>query len=79
MGRGSTRPDECPSAEDVARFGGDTLPCPECGTHLYDEAEFCHSCGHVMPHVKEAKGPPVYVVVLVGLLVVGLVVGGLFF
>lgn len=40
--------DEGPQDADIDRFGGETRPCPKCGTDLYDEAEWCHKCGHVL-------------------------------
>ena len=41
--------DEDPSPADLERFGdeGDqTGWCPDCGAHVYDEAEFCPECGN---------------------------------
>jgi ribosomal protein L37E len=40
--------DEGPSAEDLERFGGETIRCRRCGTEVYDEAEWCHRCGEVL-------------------------------
>lgn len=39
--------DEGPSAEDLERFGGETIRCRRCGAEVYDEAEWCHRCGEV--------------------------------
>ena len=30
-----------PSAEDLDRFGGDTVACPRCAYEVYDEATVC--------------------------------------
>jgi len=47
------RPDEDPSPEDQARFGGETTECPGCGASVYDEATWCHKCGKVL---EESSG-----------------------
>ena len=69
--------DEGPSAEDVARFGGETVPCPECRAPVHDESEWCHKCGHAMgdpadeddaPMSKKAIIVAVIVFVAIGLL-----------
>ena len=40
--------DEGPSDDDIARFGGDEINCPECSAEVYYDATFCHQCGYVM-------------------------------
>ena len=38
--------DEYPDGDDdFDRDGVDTLPCPECGAEVYEEAEQCPVCG----------------------------------
>lgn len=37
--------DEGPSSEDLARFGGEEVTCPECGQALWDQASVCPGCG----------------------------------
>lgn len=32
--------------DDSIDDAADTLPCPECGTAVYEDAEQCHACGH---------------------------------
>ncbi len=49
--------DEGPSAEDRARFGGDTAYCPECGQELWDQADFCPSCGYAMTRGPSGRSP----------------------
>lgn len=58
--------DEGPQDSDLQRFGGDTRPCPSCKTEVYDEAEWCHACGHVMSSTDEARLPPWVVITAVG-------------
>ena len=36
---------EAPDEEDLERFGGDMIRCPDCGEEIYDEAPRCPSCG----------------------------------
>lgn len=52
------RDDEGPSREDLARFGGETRPCPKCRADVYDEAEWCHKCGHVLSEADESGPSP---------------------
>jgi len=47
---------EGPSEADLDRFGGDTRPCPMCHADLYDDAEFCHVCGHVLHRETSPMG-----------------------
>jgi hypothetical protein len=53
---GPVRDEEGPSDADVERFGSETIPCPKCGDEMYDEAEMCMACGHI---VGEADNPGV--------------------
>lgn len=39
---------EGPSEADIARFGADDIPCPDCGTAVYHDAPLCQNCGHAM-------------------------------
>jgi len=41
---------EAPSCDDVARFGGDDIACPSCGSDVYHDAAICHACGHAIEH-----------------------------
>lgn len=61
--------DEGPQDADLDRFGGDTRPCPKCGTHIYDEAEWCHKCGHVLSPAADSKVPTWVVITAVTLVV----------
>ncbi|MCH2135627.1 MAG: zinc ribbon domain-containing protein [Phycisphaerales bacterium] len=41
-------PDEGPSEADLDRFGDDDNAggfCPDCGAEVWDQAEFCQTCG----------------------------------
>jgi uncharacterized protein (DUF983 family) len=66
--------DEGPSAEDMERFGGATRHCPECKTELYDDAEVCWKCGHMLSGV--APGPKTWKLVT-AMVVVMVIVGGM--
>lgn len=61
--------DEGPDEADIARFGSETVPCPECGAEVYDEAEWCHKCGRVMADPAAAKGAKPWVLLTVAGLV----------
>jgi len=66
---------EGPSAEDLERFGGDTLDCPRCGYEVYDEASVCPRCGEIFEsvHRTERKRKWLLVVALVVLAAVAMV------
>jgi hypothetical protein len=49
---------EGPSDSDVARFGGETRPCPECRADVYDESEWCPKCGHAFSAEEMASATP---------------------
>jgi hypothetical protein len=73
---GPVRDDEGPSAADMARFNRETIDCPKCGEEMYDEAEVCLNCGHILVEEDKAGLPPWVVgtaVVLIGLLAMWLV------
>jgi hypothetical protein len=40
--------DEGPSQADIARFNSETINCPKCRGEMYDEAEVCLHCGHIL-------------------------------
>ena len=69
--------DEGPDEADLERFGSATVPCPKCGADVYDEATWCHKCGHVLGDGTDGKRPAAWVfitvAVVVGLLAVFLV------
>lgn len=67
------RTDEDPSPEDVEKFSRETVPCPDCGAEIYDEAEWCHKCGRVLGEAKDTKGLPLWAVWTALGVVVGLV------
>ena len=39
---------EGPSADDIARFGGDDIECPDCGASVYHDAPMCPRCGYAL-------------------------------
>ena len=45
---------EGPSASDIDRFGGDDIPCPECGADVYHDAAQCNACGHFMTDASQS-------------------------
>jgi len=53
---------EGPSADDLDRFGAEFKPCPSCRSDVYDQAEFCHVCGHVFGGEDERTGPPAWAI-----------------
>jgi hypothetical protein len=62
-------PDELDSDDDLT----ETVPCPECGAEVYEEAEQCPRCGSYITHGGSVwAGRPIWWIVL-GLL--GLVAG----
>lgn len=60
------------SDADVARFGGDSVGCPECGAELYHDASQCHACGYAITSAS-LKREKRWVPVVAGVLVLGLV------
>ena len=66
---------EGPSEEDLERFGGDTRPCPRCGSEIYDEAPFCHRCGVGLEDAPRKGSKALVVGVMVTLMVVLLLWG----
>lgn len=49
--------------QDLARFGGDEIPCPSCGAEVYHDAPQCHRCGHsMMRYDHDRKRPTVPIV-----------------
>lgn len=67
-------PDDGPSEEDVERFSGVTVKCPECGTEVLDEVEVCWKCGHVLRERDRFRQVPVWTVVIVILLILTMLV-----
>lgn len=61
--------DEGPDEADLERFGSATVPCPKCGAAVYDEAEWCHKCGHVLGDGTDGKKMPVWVYITVAVAV----------
>jgi uncharacterized membrane protein YvbJ len=51
--------DEGPSPEDIDRFGGEDQDawCPNCGTQVWDDAEFCPSCGDQIGGQTQSRRP----------------------
>jgi len=67
--RTNTPTDDDPTEADLEKFGGVTRPCPECRTELYDDAEVCWKCGHVLSSAPKAP-KMVWVVAAIVLLAV---------
>jgi uncharacterized protein (DUF983 family) len=65
--------DDGPRAEDLEAFGDATRRCPECGATLHDDVDLCYKCGRALGSSADAKPLPVWVMVVVGLIVLGLV------
>lgn len=66
---------EMPSCEDLDRFGGDDIACPNCGSDVYHDATQCHVCGHAMTDASVSKGMPGWVPLAAVLVVAGIVLG----
>lgn len=47
---------EGPDEADLARFGGDTRPCPRCGGEIHDLADRCPNCGEWSDGSDEPQG-----------------------
>jgi uncharacterized protein (DUF983 family) len=62
--------DEGPSEADLARFNSETINCPKCRGEMYDEAEMCLHCGHILGEADKTGGVPPWAiataVVLIG-------------
>ena len=63
---------EAPSADDVARFGGEDIECPNCGSDVYHDAALCHTCGHAMEHAPTGQPKP-WVMLTAGVVIVAFV------
>lgn len=62
-------PDDGPSPDDVERFSGVTVKCPECGTEVLDEVEICWKCGHAIQERDRFRSVPLWTGVVVILLI----------
>jgi hypothetical protein len=64
---------EGPSRDDLARFGGDTIPCPHCGREVHAEAAACPRCEQWIDDPPEAEAAAGFAgrgrLLLVGILV----------
>ncbi|MDX2114059.1 MAG: hypothetical protein SFZ24_00380 [Planctomycetota bacterium] len=49
------------SEEDIARFGGDDIACPNCGADVYHDAAYCPRCRHAMTEQSVSRGTPVWI------------------
>lgn len=49
---------EGPSEKDLQDLGGLTRPCPSCGTHVYDDADWCYKCGSVLDGAGDSAENP---------------------
>lgn len=48
---------EGPSDDDLARFGGDDVPCPTCGEEMYVDASVCPACGYIVGDTRAIPSP----------------------
>ena len=46
-----------PSAEDLDRFGGETVTCPHCGAEVWDQHTRCHVCEERLDEPPEGATP----------------------
>lgn len=66
--------DELPD-EDQLDETSETVPCPECGAEIYEDAERCPVCGQYVIHRRDVwAGRPLWWIVLGLLGVVAVVV-----
>ena len=72
LGFGVTPLDESPQDGDLERFGGETRPCPECGTEVYDEAPFCHKCGRALESQGDETPLPTWAKITAGAVLVAI-------
>ncbi len=46
-----------PSAEDLDRFGDETVECPHCGARVWDQHESCTECGRRLDEPPDGRPP----------------------
>ncbi|TVQ62062.1 MAG: hypothetical protein EA378_06250 [Phycisphaerales bacterium] len=60
---------EGPSAADLERFGDEYVTCPNCGSSVYDQAEACARCGHMLMSGK-ARQTSIWTWLIVALILI---------
>lgn len=56
---------EYPDEEDLDDETSETLPCPECGAEVYEDAPRCPACGaYITPGSRSRSGPHAWWIVL---------------
>lgn len=56
---------EYPASEDQDEDESLTVPCPECGAHVYEDAVRCPHCGaYITPGAPSSYGLPAWWIVL---------------
>ncbi len=77
---GPVRDDEGPLEQDIERFSDVTRPCPACKKDVFDDAEVCYHCGHAFEGTSagSGNGPPAWVMLAAGLVLVGFMLALLF-
>jgi len=57
--------DEYPDEDDLDDETSETLPCPECGAEVYDDAVRCPACGaYITFDTRPLSGQPAWWIVL---------------
>jgi len=58
--------------DDLARFGGDDVPCPKCGAGVFHDVALCPKCGHAIMDNDLDKPAKINIPVIAGLTLVGI-------
>ncbi|MBL9032067.1 MAG: hypothetical protein JNM80_10230 [Phycisphaerae bacterium] len=73
MSRDHDHDPDAPSDADLARFGGVTINCNECGTELFDDIAQCWKCGRPVGLAEDSRGLPTWAIVAAVVLIAALV------
>lgn len=55
--------DDAPQPEDLERFGGVTITCPECKSELMDDVAVCWKCGRAMDAPGDERTLPLWAII----------------
>lgn len=64
---------DLPQRADMERFSAVTRTCPECKKEVFDDVAACYHCGAYLDTSAQRKGPPAWVLITAGVIIVGLV------
>src|SRR5690606_7728919 len=78
MARTRDEIDEGPDDEDLERFGDDAHERPSCGRAVYDDLATCPHCYASLTSKRSSAAPPLWLVIVLGLVVCAMVAPLLF-